>query len=161
MQAGIIAALEELEKKGAYEKYQPDVVIYDVLGDVVCGGFSMPMRKGYADKVFIITSGESMSVYAAANIAMAVENFKSRGYASLGGFILNKRNVKNEEEKAAELAADFHSSVIAEIDRSDLVSEAEDMHKTVMEAFPDSTAAEQYRALADKIAELCGMGEEK
>ena len=143
---GIIAALEELEKKGAYEKYQPDVVIYDVLGDVVCGGFSMPMRKGYADKVFI---------------AMAVENFKSRGYASLGGFILNKRNVKNEEEKAAELAADFHSSVIAEIDRSDLVSEAEDMHKTVMEAFPDSTAAEQYRALADKIAELCGMGEEK
>ena len=158
---GIIAALEELEKKGAYEKYQPDVVIYDVLGDVVCGGFSMPMRKGYADKVFIITSGESMSVYAAANIAMAVENFKSRGYASLGGFILNKRNVKNEEEKAAELAADFHSSVIAEIDRSDLVSEAEDMHKTVMEAFPDSTAAEQYKALADKIAELCGMGEEK
>ena len=158
---GIIAALEELEKKGAYEKYQPDVVIYDVLGDVVCGGFSMPMRKGYADKVFIITSGESMSVYAAANIAMAVENFKSRGYASLGGFILNKRNVKNEEEKAAELAADFHSSVIAEIDRSDLVSEAEDMRKTVMEAFPDSTAAEQYRALADKIAELCGMGEEK
>ena len=158
---GIIAALEELEKKGAYEKYQPDVVIYDVLGDVVCGGFSMPMRKGYADKVFIITSGESMSVYAAANIAMAVENFKSRGYASLGGFILNKRNVKNEEEKAAELAADFHSSVIAEIDRSDLVSEAEDMRKTVMEAFPDSTVAEQYKALADKIAELCGMGEEK
>ena len=141
---GIIAALEELEKKGAYEKYQPDVVIYDVLGDVVCGGFSMPMRKGYADKVFIITSGESMSVY-----------------ASLGGFILNKRNVKNEEEKAAELAADFHSSVIAEIDRSELVSEAEDIRKTVMEAFPDSTAAEQYRALADKIAELCGMGEEK
>ena len=142
---GIIAALEELEKKGAYEKYQPDVVIYDVLGDVVCGGFSMPMRKGYA----------------AANIAMAVENFKSRGYASLGGFILNKRNVKNEEEKAAELAADFGSSVIAKIDRSELVSEAEDMHKTVMEAFPDSTAAEQYKALADKIAELCGVGEEK
>ena len=83
------------------------------------------------------------------------------GYASLGGFILNKRNVKNEEEKAAELAADFHSSVIAEIDRSDLVSEAEDMRKTVMEAFPDSTVAEQYKALADKIAELCGMGEEK
>ena len=158
---GIITALEKLKETGAYETYKPDIVLYDVLGDVVCGGFSMPMRKGYADKVFIITSGESMSVYAAANIAMAVENFKSRGYASLGGFILNKRNVKNEEEKAAELAADFHSSVIAEIDRSDFVSEAEDMRKTVMEAFPDSTAAEQYKALADKIAELCGMGEEK
>ena len=121
----------------------------------------MPMRKGYADKVFIITSGENMSIYAAANIAMAVENFKSRGYASLGGFILNKRNVKNEEEKAEELAADFHSSVIAEIDRSDLVSEAEDMRKTVIEAFPESFAAEQYKTLADKIAELCGIGEEK
>ena len=69
----------------------------------------MPMRKGYADKVFIITSGESMSVYAAANIAMAVENFKSRGYASLGGFILNKRNVKNEEEK------DKMSDVVCEV----------------------------------------------
>lgn len=158
---GIIAALEELEKKGAYEKYQPDVVIYDVLGDVVCGGFSMPMRKGYADKVFIITSGENMSIYAAANIAMAVDNFKSRGYATLGGFILNRRNVKNEDEKAAELAADFGSSVIAGIDRSELVSEAEDMHKTVMEAFPESSAAKQYRALADKISALCKIGEEK
>ena len=86
---GIIAALEILEKKGAYEKYRPDVVIYDVLGDVVCGGFSMPMRRGYADKVFVITSGENMAIHAAANIAMAVENFKNRGYASLGGIILN------------------------------------------------------------------------
>ena len=95
---GIIAALETLEKKGAYEKYCPDVVIYDVLGDVVCGGFSMPMRRGYADKVFVITSGENMAIHAAANIAMAVENFKDRGYAQLGGLILNRRNVKNEEE---------------------------------------------------------------
>lgn len=63
---GIIAALETLEKKGAYEKYRPDVVIYDVLGDVVCGGFSMPMRRGYADKVFVITSGENMAIHAAA-----------------------------------------------------------------------------------------------
>lgn len=121
----------------------------------------MPMRKGYADKVFIITSGENMSIYAAANIAMAVENFKSRGYATLGGFILNRRNVKNEDKKVAELAADFGSSVIAEIDRSELVSEAEDMHKTVMEAFPESSAAKQYRALADKISALCKIGEEK
>ena len=66
---GIIAALETLEKKGAYEKYRPDVVIYDVLGDVVCGGFSMPMRRGYADKIFVITSGENMAIHAAANIA--------------------------------------------------------------------------------------------
>ena len=88
---GIITALEKLEETGAYETYQPDIVLYDVLGDVVCGGFSMPMRKGYADQVFIITSGENMAIHAGANIAMAVENFKNRGYASLGGIILNKR----------------------------------------------------------------------
>ena len=91
---GIITALEKLKEKGAYEIYQPDVVLYDVLGDVVCGGFTMPMRKGYADKVFIVTSGENMSIHAAANIAMAIDNFKNRGYASLGGLILNRRNVK-------------------------------------------------------------------
>ena len=68
---GIITALEKLKETGAYEVYQPDVVLYDVLGDVVCGGFSMPMRKGYADKVFIITSGENMAIHAGANIAMA------------------------------------------------------------------------------------------
>ena len=84
---GIIAALEKLEQKGAYEAYKPDVVIYDVLGDVVCGGFTMPMREGYADNVFIITSGENMAIHAAANIAMAVENFRDRGYAELGGEI--------------------------------------------------------------------------
>ena len=115
---GIIAALEILEKKGAYEKYRPDVVIYDVLGDVVCGGFSMPMRRGYADKVFVITSGENMAIHAAANIAMAVENFKDRGYAQLGGLILNRRNVKNEDAKVEELAEDIHSKVIGTLSRS-------------------------------------------
>ncbi len=87
---GIITALGKIKETGAYETYQPDVVLYDVLGDVVCGGFSMPMRKGYADKVFIITSGENMAIHAGANIAMAVENFRNRGYASLGGIILNR-----------------------------------------------------------------------
>ena len=105
---GIITALDQLKEKGVYEKYQPDLVLYDVLGDVVCGGFTMPMRKGYADKVLILTSGENMSIYAGANIAMAVENFKNRGYASLGGMILNRRNVPREEEKVEELAAEFH-----------------------------------------------------
>ena len=76
---GIITALEKLEETGAYDVYKPDVILYDVLGDVVCGGFSMPMRNGYADKVFIITSGENMAIHAAANIAMAVDNFKNRG----------------------------------------------------------------------------------
>lgn len=152
---GIIAALEKLEQKGAYEKYEPDVVFYDVLGDVVCGGFSMPMRGGYADKVFIITSGENMAIHAAANIAMAVDNFKSRGYASLGGLILNRRNVKNEEEKVSELADDINSSVIGSLSRSDTVQEAEELGMTVIEAFPDSPIADEYRKLADSILKIC------
>ena len=154
---GIIAALEKLAEKGAYETYKPDVVIYDVLGDVVCGGFSMPMRSGYADKVFVITSGENMAIHAAANIAMAVENFKGRGYAQLGGIILNRRNVKNEDAKVAELAEDIHSSVIASLSRSDTVQEAEELGKTVVEAFPDSAMAGEYRALAKTILENCGV----
>ena len=154
---GIIAALEKLAEKGAYEVYKPDVVIYDVLGDVVCGGFSMPMRSGYADKVFVITSGENMAIHAAANIAMAVEGFQGRGYAQLGGIILNRRNVKNEDAKVAELAEDIHSRVIATLSRSDTVQEAEDLGKTVVEAFPDSAMATEYRQLAKTLLEICGV----
>lgn len=153
---GIIAALEKLKEKGAYEVYKPDVVIYDVLGDVVCGGFSMPMRSGYADKVFIITSGENMSIHAAANIAVAIENFKDRGYAELGGLILNRRNVKNEEEKVEELAGDIHSSIMGTLDRSETVQAAENVQKTVIEAFPESEMADQYRKLATSIMHVCG-----
>ena len=85
---GIIAALEILEKKGAYEKYRPDVVIYDVLGDVVCGGFAAPIREGYASKVLIVTSGEKMALYAANNINNAVKNFEDRSYAKVYGICL-------------------------------------------------------------------------
>lgn len=151
---GIITALEKLKETGAYEVYQPDVVLYDVLGDVVCGGFSMPMRKGYADKVFIITSGENMAIHAGANIAMAVENFKNRGYASLGGIILNRRNVAREEEKVNELADDFQTQVVGTLSHNGLVTEAEEKKETVMECFPDSEMAEEYRKLAEAIYEL-------
>lgn len=153
---GIIAALEKLAEKGAYETYKPDVVMYDVLGDVVCGGFSMPMRGGYADKVFVITSGENMAIHAAANIAMAIDGFKGRGYASLGGIILNRRKVKDEDAKVAELANDIKSEIIGTLNRSDTVQEAEDLGKTVIEAFPDSEMAGEYRALAKEILKICG-----
>lgn len=155
---GIIAALEKLEEKGAYEVYQPDVIVYDVLGDVVCGGFSLPMRSGYADKVFIITSGENMAIHAAANIACAIENFKGRGYASLGGLILNSRNVKNEMAKVKELAVDINSRIIGTLSRSETVTDAEDLNKTVIEAFPTSEMAAEYRLLADTIYKICTGG---
>ena len=152
---GIITALEKLEETGAYEKYQPDVVLYDVLGDVVCGGFSMPMRNGYADKIFIVTSGENMAIHAGANIAMAVQNFKNRGYASLGGIILNRRNVKREEEKVQELADDFETTVVGKLTRSELVTDAEEQGKTLMECYPDSEMAEEYRTLTENILKIC------
>lgn len=148
---GIINALESLENKGAYEYYKPDVVIYDVLGDVVCGGFTMPMRKGFADKVYIVTSGEKMSVYAAANIAMAIENFKKRDYAKLGGIILNCRGVENEIENVETLVKDFDTKISAVIPRSPLFAEAEKQGKTIVDLFPESEECAVLLGLAESI----------
>ena len=150
---GIIAALEKLEEKGAYQAFGVDIVLYDVLGDVVCGGFTMPMRDGYADKVFVVTSGENMSIHAAANIAVAVDQFKDRGYAQLGGLILNRRNVKNEEEKVQELAEDIDSKIVGSLSRSEFVQDADALHKTVIEAFPESDMAKIYEKLAFRLTE--------
>ena len=158
---GIITAFEALEERNAFEVYKPDVVIYDVLGDVVCGGFAMPIREGYADKVFIVTSGENMAIYAAANIAAAVKSFEARGYASLGGILLNRRGVKREQEKVEELAEDMETEIIASLDYSSLVGEAEELGKTVMEAYPDSDMAGQYRKMADAVLAACGEEEVK
>ena len=152
---GIITALEKLKETGAYEVYKPDVVLYDVLGDVVCGGFSMPMRSGYADYVFVVTSGENMSIHAGANIAMALERFQNRGYAKLGGFILNRRNVPREEEKVQELAEDFRSGTIGYLSRSELVMAAEEQKETLMECYPDSEMADEYRALSEAVLAIC------
>ena len=116
----------------------------------------MPMRNGYADKVFIITSGENMAIHAAANIAMAVDNFKNRGYAQLGGIILNRRDVPREEEKVAELADDFHTEVIGTLSHSEQVALAEEQGMTLMECYPESAMAEEYRTIARKMYILCG-----
>lgn len=154
---GIITALERLEQEGVYDIYKPDIVFFDVLGDVVCGGFTMPMRKGYADHVCIVTSGENMSIYAAANIAMAISNFRNRGYADLAGLILNRRDVPREEEKVKELCADLQTEIIGDIGRSLLIPEAEETGRILLEAEPDSRPADQYRALADALAARYGI----
>lgn len=115
----------------------------------------MPMRGGYADKVFVITSGENMAIHAAANIAVALDGFKDRGYASLGGIILNRRNVKDEDAKVRELASDINTEIVGELSRSETVTDAEDLGQTVIEAFPNSEMAAEYRKLAEKLIELC------
>lgn len=151
---GIITAFEQLNSLGAFEKYKPDVVIYDVLGDVVCGGFAMPLRGEYSDYVFVVTSGEKMSLYAAKNIVKAVDGFKSRGYARFAGFIHNSRNVKDEDKITSQLAAETGSRIIAKIPRDDIFQLAEEKGKTVVELFPDSEIAKIYRKIAKEILEL-------
>jgi nitrogenase iron protein NifH len=145
---GIIAAFEKLNELSAFEIYRPDVVLYDVLGDVVCGGFAMPMREGYADEVVIVSSGEMMSLYAAHNIARAVRSFAGRGYAKLGGMILNRRAIEGEREIAEKAALEMDAEIIGDLPRSGLVQEAEALGKTVCEAFPDSALAGMYRDIA-------------
>ena len=151
---GIAAAFEALDERDVFDVVKPDVVLYDVLGDVVCGGFAMPIREGYADRVFIVTSGENMSIYAAANIAMAVENFRDRGYASLGGVILNRRNVPDEREKVETLAKELGTEILADLPRDDHISDAQDTNRGVMEAYPDCAYAAEIRALAKRMLEL-------
>jgi len=152
---GIITAFEKLEELQAYAVFNPDIVLYDVLGDVVCGGFAMPIRGGYARDVFIVTSGERMSLYAAANIAAAVEHFKDRGYARLAGIILNSRNIENEYDLVAELAAGLGSDIISVLSRSPYVQQAEERNSTVVGAFPESPMAGEYVRLAQKMLEVC------
>nr|WP_027871975.1 nitrogenase iron protein NifH [[Eubacterium] cellulosolvens] len=148
---GIGAAFEALEEHCAFDLLEPDIVLYDVLGDVVCGGFAMPIREGYADQVYIVTSGENMAIYAAANIAVAVENFRERGYATLGGVILNRRNVPDEREKVETLCRDIHTEIAADLPRDACVSAAEVEKRPVLEAYPDSAYAKAIRSLAARM----------
>ena len=148
---GIIASFEKLEALSAYETYRPDIILYDVLGDVVCGGFAMPLRKGYADEVYIVTSGEKMSLFAARNIAKAVAEFKGRGYAQLKGIILNARGIANESEIVRTAAEEMNTAVVAEIPRDPTIQVCESRNATVIEGASDSDLADKYRMLARSI----------
>ena len=125
--------------------------MYDVLGDVVCGGFAAPIREGYAEKVFIVTSGEKMAMYAANNIYHAVENFKDRGYARVGGVIFNRRNVPGEEEKVREFAEERKLEIVGDIPRSDEINQYEEIGKTVIEGDPTLPISRRFFALADRL----------
>lgn len=149
---GIITAFEKLADLKAFEVYQPDIVIYDVLGDVVCGGFSMPIRNGYAEEVYIVTSGEMMSMYAASNISTAINQFKSRGYAHLKGLILNAKNVENEQGLVEKLCEEIETNIFHYVPRNKVVQISENNGKTVIEHDSSTDQAEVYMELAKKIA---------
>ena len=157
---GIITAFEKLEELEAYDVCKPDIILYDVLGDVVCGGFAMPIRGGYAKDVVIVTSGEMMSLYAASNIASAVKNFGKRGYAHYAGVILNSRNVPDEENTVRKALKEIGGDIIYTLPRDSVVQEAENQGKTVVEALPESHMAECYRNLAKQILEVTTEDEE-
>ena len=150
---GIIATFQLLEDMELFEHYKPDVVLYDVLGDVVCGGFAAPIREGYASKVLIVTSGEKMALYAANNINNAVKNFEDRSYAKVYGIVLNHRNVENETEKVTEFADSVGLPIVGEVPRSDEITRCEDRGMTVVEGEPESPAAQAFLNLAKELLE--------
>ncbi|MCI5837411.1 MAG: nitrogenase iron protein [Veillonellaceae bacterium] len=151
---GIIVALQTLEELDAVG--EPDAILYDVLGDVVCGGFAVPIREGYAEDIYIVTSGEMMALYAANNIAKGVRRFASRGKVRLGGIIANSRKVHNEEELIMAFAKRLNTQLVAFIPRDPIVQQAEIRRQTVLEYAPDSAQAEVYRQLATRIWESTG-----
>ena len=149
---GIIATFQLLEDLRLFETWKPDVVLYDVLGDVVCGGFAAPIREGYAEQVLIVTSGEKMALYAANNIASAVENFEDRSYARIRGIILNHRNVVGEDEKVRDFADSRGLEIIGEIPRSDDITRYEDKGMTTIEGDPDLPVSRTFLELAQKLS---------
>ena len=148
---GIIATFQLLEDLQLFETWKPDVVLYDVLGDVVCGGFAAPIREGYAEKVLIVTSGEKMALYAANNINSAVKNFEDRSYARVEGVILNHRNVEREYEKVREFADRNGLEIVAEIPRSDDIIRYEDQGMTVIQGDISLDVSQRFLALAQRL----------
>ena len=149
---GIITMVETLEKLGLFEE-EWDVITYDVLGDVVCGGFAVPIREGYAKTIYIVTSGEFMPLYAANNIGKGIARFGERGGARLGGIIHNARGAKDDAGVVYEFADGVGGTVIGDIPRSDLILKAETEMKTVIEAYPESDIAACFMDLATRILE--------
>lgn len=146
---GIITAINFLEEEGAYEDL--DFVSYDVLGDVVCGGFAMPIREGKAQEIYIVVSGEMMAMYAANNIARGILKYAHSGGVRLGGLICNSRNVDREVELIEALAEKLGTQMIHFVPRDNIVQHAELRRMTVIEYAPDSKQAAEYQTLARKI----------
>ena len=146
---GIITSINFLEEEGAYEDLE--FVSYDVLGDVVCGGFAMPIREGKAQEIYIVTSGEMMAMYAANNIARGILKYAHTGGVRLGGLICNSRNVNKEIDLIEELAERLNTQMIHFVPRSKMVQEAELRRQTVIQYAPECAQAEEYRQLGNKI----------
>lgn len=147
---GIITSIGLLERLGAYTP-DLDYVFYDVLGDVVCGGFAMPIREGKAQEIYIVASGEMMALYAANNISKGIQKYASTGGVRLGGIICNSRKVDGEADLVSAFAKELGTQMIHFVPRDNMVQRAEINKKTVIEYAPESDQAGVYRELARKI----------
>ncbi|MCX7946651.1 MAG: nitrogenase iron protein [Hydrogenophilus sp.] len=147
---GVITAINFLEEEGAYDD-DLDFVFYDVLGDVVCGGFAMPIRENKAQEIYIVVSGEMMAMYAANNIAKGIVKYANSGGVRLAGLICNSRNVDREAELIEALAERLGTQMIHFVPRDNVVQHAEIRRMTVIEYDPTCKQADEYRALAQKI----------
>jgi nitrogenase iron protein NifH len=151
---GIITSINLLEQLGAWDpKFETDYTFYDVLGDVVCGGFAMPIRDGKAEEIYIVVSGEMMAMYAANNICKGIQKYAQTGTVRLGGLICNSRKVDNESAMIEELARQLGTQMIHFVPRDNMVQHAEINRKTVIEHAPEHPQADEYRALAKAIDE--------
>lgn len=148
---GIIAAFDKIEELDIIKDFNPDIILFDVLGDVVCGGFTMPLRDGYADEVYIVTSGEMMSLYAASNISQAMKNLSNRGYAKLKGLILNKKNIENEDDIVAKMASEENLNIVYTLPRDPSIQKAETLNMTVIEMDENCEMSQKYMELSKKI----------
>ncbi len=149
---GIITSINLLEQLGAYsDNIGLDYAFYDVLGDVVCGGFAMPIRDGKAKEIYIVVSGEMMAMYAANNICKGIVKFAEAGGVRLGGLICNSRKVDNEKELITALAERLGTQMIHFVPRDNMVQKAEINRKTVIEFDVSATQADEYRTLAGAI----------
>jgi nitrogenase iron protein NifH len=151
---GIITSINLLESLGAYaDSIELNYVFYDVLGDVVCGGFAMPIREGKAQEIYIVVSGEMMAMYAANNICKGIMKFAESGGVRLGGLICNSRNVDNEKAMIDAFAKKLGSQMVYFVPRDNMVQRAEINRKTVIEFDPGCPQADHYRNLAKAIDE--------
>ncbi len=153
---GVITSINFLEENGAYEDV--DYVCYDVLGDVVCGGFAMPIRENKAQEIYIVMSGEMMALYAANNISRGILKYAQSGGVRLGGLICNERQTDRELDLSEALAKRLNSKLIHFVPRDNIVQHAELRRQTVLQYAPDSKQADEYRALAKKIHGNSGQG---
>ncbi len=149
---GIITAVQLFKQQNIFEELDLDYVIYDVLGDVVCGGFAVPIREGIAEHVFTVSSADFMAVYAANNLFKGIHKYSNSGGALLGGVIANSINAPYAKDIIDDFVKQTNTQVVEYVPRSVTVTQSELQGKTTIEAAPDSKQAQVYKSLAAKIA---------